>query len=136
MFNDHTLDGVRQAGASGLREIAVVIQGEDAIEHRIVTDAAGEFEVDDLAPGRYRVSIEGGTLPANYVSTAASIDVKVAPSATATVSMPVRALRSIDGRVYLGAAFAGQPGERPPGFRAGSAEGRKIGRAQFGGRHR
>jgi hypothetical protein len=101
VFNDLTLDGVRQADASGLREIAVVIHGEDAIEHRLITDAAGEFEVDDLAPGRYRVSVDGGTLPANYVAPEGSVDVDVAPSATVTVNMPVRALRSINGHVYL-----------------------------------
>jgi hypothetical protein len=99
VFNDYALDGVRQGDAPGLRQIAVVITGQDT-ERRIVTDAAGDFEISDLPPGRYHLSVDGETLPGNYQSAKTSVDVELAASTTATVSLPVRALRSIEGHVY------------------------------------
>ena len=99
VFNDYALDGVRQGDAPGLRQIAVVIAGQDT-ERRIVTDAAGDFEISDLSPGYYHLSVDGETLPGNYQSAKASVDVELAASTTATVSLPVRALRSIEGHVY------------------------------------
>jgi hypothetical protein len=100
VFNDSALDGVRQADALGLRDIGVVIRGND-VERHITTDAAGEIEIDDLPPAVYHVSIDGATIPANYATGTASIAVELAPSATRVVSLPVRALRSIEGHVYL-----------------------------------
>jgi hypothetical protein len=99
VFNDYALDGVRQGDAPGLRQIAVVIAGQDT-ERRIVTDAAGDFEISDLPPGHYHLSVDGETLPGNYQSAKASVDVELAASTTATASLPVRALRSIEGHVY------------------------------------
>jgi hypothetical protein len=120
VFNDYALDGVRQGDAPGLRQIAVVIAGDEG-DRRILTDAAGDFEISDLAPGHYRLSIDRETLPGNYTSPGLPIDVDLAASATATVSVPVRALRSIEGHVYLrtpidsekGAQAGAEKGLRP-----------------------
>jgi hypothetical protein len=100
VFNDSALDGVRQADAHGIREIAVVIDG-NGDQRRVVTDGAGEFEVDDLPPGEYRLSIDGSTLPANYAPPPDGLRATLAPSATATIAIPIRALRSIDGHVFF-----------------------------------
>jgi hypothetical protein len=103
VFNDYALDGVRQADALGLRKVALTIEGQ-GVDRRIATDGAGEFEVDDLAPGSYRISIDLATLPANYEPAVATVAVDLAPSSTTTVSMAVRALRSIAGGVFLRAS--------------------------------
>jgi hypothetical protein len=110
VFNDYALDGVRQGDAPGLRQIAVVIAGSEG-ERRIVTDAAGDFELSDLAPGHYRLSIDNETLPGNYETAGMPVEVDLAPSATATVSVPVQALRSIEGHVYVRAAAGGERGQ-------------------------
>ena len=126
VFNDTALDGVRQADAPGLRQIGVAIQGA-GVERRLATDAAGEFEIDDLAPGPYRISIDSGTIPANYVLSQPSVDVELAPSGTAIVSLPVRALRSIEGHVYLRTASGGEQREAaPPGSAMAPLEGVKV----------
>jgi hypothetical protein len=106
VFNDYAQNGVRQADALGLRDTGLVIEG-NGVERHLVTDGAGEFEIDDLPPGRYRLSLDTATLPPNYEPSAPFVDVEVAASSTATVSLPVRALRSIAGRVYLRAAGPG-----------------------------
>jgi hypothetical protein len=103
VFNDYAMNGVRQADAPGLRDTELIIEGS-GIERRIVTDGAGEFEIDDLVPGRYRISIDTASIPPNYEPVNAWVDVEVAPSSTTVVSVPVRALRSIGGHVYLKAA--------------------------------
>jgi SdrD B-like domain len=114
VFNDYALDGVRQGDAPGLRQIAVVIAGDDT-ERRLVTDAAGDFEISDLPPGHYQLLVDGATLPGNYQSAKASVDVDLAPSTTVTISLPVRALRSIEGHVYWRTARDGgdQGGHQP-----------------------
>jgi SdrD B-like domain len=108
VFNDTSLTGVRQAGAPGLRAIGVIIDG-DGIERRSVTDTSGDFEIDDLPPGHYRISLDTATLPPNYEAETLFADVDVTPSSTTRVSLPVRALRSLGGRVYLRASGAGTP---------------------------
>jgi hypothetical protein len=110
VFNDYALDGIRQGDAPGLRQIAVVIAGEDG-DRRIVTDAAGDFEISDLVPGHYRLSIDNESLPGNYESPGISVEVDLGASMTATVSVPVHALRSIEGHVYLRAASDGEKGQ-------------------------
>ena len=103
VFNDLALSGLRQADAPGLRGVVLAIDGNGAVR-RVRTDAAGEFEVDDLTPGRYRITIDASTLPSNCEAGTGAIDVEVAPSSTATVGVPIRALRSISGRVFWRAA--------------------------------
>ncbi|HEX7794469.1 MAG TPA: SdrD B-like domain-containing protein [Vicinamibacterales bacterium] len=107
VFNDYALDGIRQGDAPGLRQIAVVISGDDG-ERRLVTDAAGDFEISDIAPGHYRLSIDSATLPGNYKSPAVPVEVDLRPSSTLTVSLPVYALRSIEGHVYVRMANNGE----------------------------
>src|SRR5262249_25022691 len=100
VFNDYALNGVREGDAPGLRGVAVMIRAA-GFERRVLTDAAGDFQVDDIAPGRYQVSLDAETIPANYVGGDEPMDVEVKPSSTATLNLPMRALRSIGGRVLL-----------------------------------
>jgi SdrD B-like protein len=111
VFNDYALDGVRQGDAPGLRQVGVVIAGEEG-ERRMVTDAAGDFEISDLAPGHYRLTIDPETLPGNYESSGSPVEVDLTPSTTLTVSVPVHALRSIEGHVYLRAVSDAERGNQ------------------------
>ncbi len=100
VFNDLALDGTRQGDAPGLRAIALTIRG-DGYQRQLVTNTAGDFEIDDIPPGQYTVAIDPGTFPANYILHKASIELAVGPSSTAVLDLPVRALRSMGGGVFL-----------------------------------
>jgi len=106
VFNDYALDGARQADAPGIRGIAVIIRGQDS-ERSVTTDGAGDFSIDDIPPGRYEISIDARTVPPDYSSVLVTTAVEIAPSATAVVNLPMRALRSIGGHVYLRAERSG-----------------------------
>ncbi len=100
VFNDVTMDGVRRPAAPGLRGVAVLVRGE-GIERRMLTDDGGDFEISDLPPGAYQIGVDPETVPANYAIPYSTQELQVAASATAVVDLPVSALRSISGRVFL-----------------------------------
>jgi uncharacterized surface anchored protein len=100
VFNDVAMDGVRRTDAPGVRDIAVLLTSAD-VERRVMTDDGGDFEIDDLAPGDYQVTVDPLTVPANYSAPSAPAAVHVMPSATAVVSLAVQALRSVSGQVLV-----------------------------------
>lgn len=100
VFNDYRNDKLRQADSPSLQNITVVVTG-DGVHREVVTDGAGDFEIDDLSPGQYEIAIDPTTIPANYVSENGPAKFEVKPTATVVIDVPVRALRSIAGGVYL-----------------------------------
>ena len=53
----------------------------------------GEFEISDLAPGTYRISIDRETIPANYACPTPSVEIELA---LATAISPCRTCAAID----------------------------------------
>jgi hypothetical protein len=100
VFNDYSMDGKRNPDAPGLRDVQITLTG-DGITRRVVTDSIGNFEIDDLRPGEYRLEINPATIPANYVAPATSFTLQVGPTCTLVQDVPVQALRSIAGRLVL-----------------------------------
>lgn len=100
VFNDVAMDGVRRTDAPGIRDVAVLLTSAD-IERRVMTDDGGDFEIDDLVPGNYQVTVDPQTVPANFLAPSAPAAVHVMPSATAVVSLAVQALRSVSGQVLI-----------------------------------
>jgi len=148
VFNDLNLDGTRTPDAKGLSGVHLTL--DDGKTHRnIVAQDTGDFEVDDVPPGDYRITVDASTLPANYSLPEDTFTLHVTPVSTVVENIPARAMRSIAGRVFVKvlAEPAAQPadsgklkiGGMPPGSvrsqRGGQAGGRvsQTGRGQAQG---
>jgi len=81
------------------------------------TSGAGDFELDNIPPGDYKLSLDTSSLPANYVAPSDAIAVHVSPVSTSVANVPMRALRSISGRVMLR-----EPKESAPETRSSLAD--------------
>jgi SdrD B-like protein len=101
IYNDYAHDGERRADSPGLQKVTVIVTGADGAERRVVTDGSGEYRIDDLRPGLYRLGVDSGTIPLNYMGPAGPVTFEVKPTRTVVVDVPMRALRSVVGHVYL-----------------------------------
>jgi hypothetical protein len=100
VFNDLRFDGKRQPDAKGLASVHLLL--DDGKRRRmIVAQDNGDFEADDVVPGDYILSIDTGTLPANYALPQESFTLHVSPVSTTVQNIPARAIRSIAGRVFV-----------------------------------
>ena len=100
VFNDLRFEGKRQPDAKGLASVHLIL--DDGKRRRtIIAQDTGDFEVDDVPPGDYRISVDASTLPANYTLTEDTFTLHVAPVSTAVQNIPARAMRSIAGRVFV-----------------------------------
>jgi hypothetical protein len=100
VFNDYAMDGQRHPDANGLRHVKLILQGNGA-SRAITTDGGGDFEVCDVVPGNYQLTLDPATLPSNFVGPGGAISVRVAPVTTVVQDIPVRAIRSLSGHVYF-----------------------------------
>jgi hypothetical protein len=99
VFNDLRFEGRRQADSKGMPMVRLVL--DDGKQKRTIESQDGDFEVVDLPPGNYTLSVDPSTVPANYVLPKDSFPVHVSPISTTVQDVPLRALRSIAGRVFL-----------------------------------
>ncbi|HLY62627.1 MAG TPA: SdrD B-like domain-containing protein [Terriglobia bacterium] len=100
VFNDYRLDGRMQPDANGIRGIELILSG-GGVNRKIVSDGSGDYELYEVPPGDYRLSLDRSTLPPNYIASAEPVDIHVEPTATVVQDVPVEALRSISGHVYF-----------------------------------
>jgi len=100
VFNDYQNDASRQSDAPGLPRIHVRLTS-GSYSTVVTSDSSGDFEAADLPPGDYSLTLAAEDLPANYVAPETPQQIHVDPIATAVADLPVRALRSIAGRVLL-----------------------------------
>lgn len=107
VFNDLRFDNHRQPDSKGLQGIELVLDNGKNVRH-IETSASGDFEIDNVPPGNYTLSIDSNSVPANYTPATDSISVHVSPIASVVQEIPVRALRSISGRLLLKAEKSSQ----------------------------
>jgi SdrD B-like protein len=112
IFNDLHLDGSRQPDAKGLASVHLMLD-DGKRQRTIVAQENGDFELDDVVPGDYMMSVDRATLPANYTLAQDSFTLHVAPVSTVVQNIPARAMRSISGRVFVKvlAEPAAQPGD-------------------------
>ena len=100
VFNDLRFEGNRSPDAKGLSGVHLFL--DDGQHHRtIIAQDTGDFEVDDVSPGDYRISVDTATLPANYSLPADTLTLHVSPVSTTVENIPARAIRSIAGRVFV-----------------------------------
>ena len=100
VFNDLHFEGKRAMDSKGVGSVRLTL--EDGRSHRtIIAEPNGDYEVDDVTPGDYIMNVDNSTLPANYSLPADSFNVHVTPVSTTVQDIPVRAMRSIAGRVFV-----------------------------------
>jgi hypothetical protein len=137
VFNDLRFEGTRPVDAKGLAGVHLML--DDGKRRRtIIAQDTGDFEVDDVAPGDYMISVDASTLPANYTLPQDTFTLHVTPVSTTVQNIPARAMRSIAGRVFVKvlAEPAAQPADSDKlkigGMPAGSVRSQRGGQA--GGR--
>jgi len=100
IFNDLRLDGKRQPDSKGLPEVHLTL--DDGQRRRTITaQGTGEYEVDDVPPGDYMLTVDRETLPPDYALATDTFPVHISPVSTVVQDVPVQALRSIGGRLLL-----------------------------------
>jgi hypothetical protein len=100
VFNDLRFEGTRPPDAKGLPGVHLLL--DDGKSRRtVVAQDTGDFEVDDVAPGDYMISVDSSTLPANYSLAEDTFTLHVSPVSTVVENIPARAMRSIAGRVFV-----------------------------------
>lgn len=100
VFSDLRFEGKRQPDSKGISGVRMTL--DDGRQQRtIVSTGAGDFELSDVPPGDYKLTVDPESLPANYEVSSEPFKVHVSPVSTVVVDVPARALRSIAGRVYL-----------------------------------
>jgi hypothetical protein len=100
VFNDYAMDGQRRPDANGLRHVKLILQG-NGVSRAIATDGGGDFEVCDVVPGNYQLTLDPATLPSNFVGPGGAISVRVPPVTTVVQDIPVRAIRPLSGHVHF-----------------------------------
>jgi hypothetical protein len=99
VYNDYLMRAQRELDANGVRDVGLVLEGPVKLTTK--ANGTGDFDFDNVPPGEYRLSLETASLPANYAAAAESAIVHVVPVSTLVKDIPVRAFRSIAGRVLL-----------------------------------
>jgi hypothetical protein len=114
VFNDYLQNGMRQTDANGLRGIGLTLSGK-SVNRKVISDGAGDYELYEVPPGDYQLSLDRATLPPNYVAPAESMNIHVEPTATVVENIPLQALRSISGHVYFDPNASGSSALSPTG---------------------
>ncbi|HWC17116.1 MAG TPA: SdrD B-like domain-containing protein, partial [Terriglobales bacterium] len=100
IYNDLRFESRRQPDAKGMQDIQLLLDnGKEVL--KVQTAGSGDFELDNVPPGEYKLSVDAASIPPNYIVPIDSIAVHVSPVSTAVQDIPMRALRSIAGNVLL-----------------------------------
>src|SRR5581483_6315569 len=100
VYNDVRFDNARQPDSNGMQDIQLLLDNGKEVR-KIQTAGSGDFELDDVPPGDYKLSLDPASIPPDYVTPVGSVAVHVAPVSTIVQNIPLRALRSIAGTVLL-----------------------------------
>ncbi|HET9741980.1 MAG TPA: SdrD B-like domain-containing protein [Terriglobales bacterium] len=100
VFNDLRFENQREPDSKGLATVQLLLDDGKQVR-KVHTAGSGDFEWDNVQPGDYTLSIDPTTLPANYTAPKESFAIHVSPVQTVVQNIPVRALRSISGKVFV-----------------------------------
>jgi hypothetical protein len=107
VFNDLRFRNLREPDAKGLPEIRMTLENEHW-KREFLSEGTGDYEIHDVPPGQYTLTVDATSVPANYSIAERTFPVTVTPVSTVIQDVPVRALRSIAGTVYLQVEEAGK----------------------------
>ncbi len=117
VYNDLRFDNARQPDSKGMQDIDLLLDNGKEVR-KIQTAGSGDFELDDVPPGDYKLSLDPASIPSNYITAFDSVAVHVSPVSTVVQDIPLRALRSISGTVLLKTAVpSSEPTDRKSGKR-------------------
>ena len=108
VYNDYLLTAKKQPDANGIKDVELTLKG-NGTEWKAKTDSAGEYEIDNVPAGIYDLSINRTSLPPDHVISGNSYTVEVGPTQTVVTDIPLRALRSVSGRVFFRPKPAAEP---------------------------
>lgn len=100
VYNDLRFENHRQPDSKGMQDVELLLDNGKEVR-RIQTSGSGDFELDNVAPGDYKISLDPTSIPPNYQASSDPIAIHVSPISTVVQDIPMRALRSISGRVLL-----------------------------------
>ena len=100
VFNDYLMTSKKQPDANGIKDVELTLKG-NRTDWKVKTDSGGEFEIDNVPAGVYELSINRTSLPPDHVISGDSYRVEVGPTQTVVTDIPLRALRSVSGRVVF-----------------------------------
>jgi hypothetical protein len=100
VYNDLRFENRRQPDSKGMQDIELLLENGKEVR-KLQTSGAGDFELDNVPPGDYKLSLDPTSIPSNYLAPMESVTVHVSPVSTVVQDIPVRALRSISGNVLL-----------------------------------
>ena len=100
VYNDLRFDNHRQPDSRGMGSIELLLDDGKTVR-KIETGGSGDFQIDNVTPGDYKLSLNPASLPANYIGPVEAIPIHISPVSTVIEEFPLRALRSISGRVLL-----------------------------------
>lgn len=95
------MQGAPQADSPGLGNLRLLLRKGERTVATIVVPPNGHFEEDNIVPGDYDLIVDADTVPANYSAGADSVPIHIAPVSTVETNLPLRAMRSIAGHVFL-----------------------------------
>ena len=122
VFNDYLRSGTKLPDAPGLRGIGLILSSSTG-SRVVTTDSSGDFEIDDLGPGTYRLAVDHATIPPDFVDPRGPVTFSAGPTETVVQDIPLRALRSIAGRVFLKYHNGKGGGLKIPGIVNGASPG-------------
>ncbi|MGH9523685.1 MAG: SdrD B-like domain-containing protein, partial [Terriglobales bacterium] len=103
VFNDLRFQGVVQPDSIGVGNVHLFLRKGGQTVMTVVIPPSGHFEEDNIAPGDYDLVVDENSIPANYSTNISAIPVHIAPVSTVVANLPLRAMRSISGHVFLSA---------------------------------
>ncbi len=112
VYNDLRFENARQPDSKGMQDIELLLDSGKQVR-KIQTTGSGDFELDDVPPGDYKLSLDPASIPPNYVTPVESVAVHVSPVSTVVQDIPVRALRSISGTVLLKSVVPTRSASKP-----------------------
>lgn len=74
--------------------VLVVLTNGEATFRRL-TDTEGRVRLGGLAPGKWRVSVDAGTVQQGYVPAAETLELDVAPGASASAEFPLLPVKRV-----------------------------------------
>lgn len=98
VYNDANLNSSRDSNERGLEKVKIYIDGKK----EMITDSDGYYYLRNVEAGPHKVGIDIKTLPLNFIPTVPiQAEIKLFEGMTYSLNFPIRALRTISGRVYL-----------------------------------